>query len=149
MAKKSPRVTVYDSRIAAAFQPGGTLFQNMRRVGKDNYDAAVHYAPKRTGLMAKTIRFSVTPSGKYHARYTVRPTVDYAIFSLAGTTGPITAKGGRLLWVRPRPYSRFMWRAEYASIAHGRTPLFWVNGQKQNDWLGLSLHYTLTKHRLL
>jgi hypothetical protein len=144
----NPRVVVRYDRIAKAFHPTGTLYEKMRSIGVVNYDAAVHYAPKRTGRMAKSIIFEIHPLQVFHAEYVIGPTVNYAIFSLNGTRGPITAKGGKLLWVRPRPYSYFIWRPEFASIAQGRTPMFWVNGQKQNDWLGKSLAFTLRRFGL-
>jgi hypothetical protein len=131
------RVTVYDTRIEAAFWPGGTLFQNVRRIGNKNLQFARSLAPGRTGALRASLYCAVTPSGKYHARYSVGSKLDYAIYTIAGTTGPIVAKGGSLLWIRPAPYSWFAYNR--TSGFGGRTPMFHVRGQQGRDWLGRSM----------
>ena len=152
---QTPRVTIYDQRIQRAFLPGGSLFQNVRRVGNTNLKYAREEAPKRTGKMAAALKMSVTPSGKLHARYTVNTNIDYAIWTLRGTkdVAPIRAtnKSGinptGFLWVRPRPHSWYAWNREPGS--GGRTPRAFVDGQDKNDWLKKSVILTFHHHRLL
>jgi len=140
------RVIVYDERIAAAFLPGGSIAENVSRVGRVNKEAALHYVPVRTGATRASIYFRVYRSGKNHFSYVVGTKISYAIYPLAGTTGPIHANNGGLLWVRPHPYSHFPFRTQKGF--GGRTPVFSVSGQKQNDWLGRSLYVTLKSQGL-
>ena len=139
------RVIVYDERIAAAFLPGGSIAENVSRVGRTNKDAALHFVPRRTGATAASIYFRVYPSGKNHFSYVVGTKISYAIYPLGGTDGPIYANTG-LLWIRPAPYSYFPFRTQKGF--GGRTPMFSVSGQKQNDWLGRSLFVTMKKYGL-
>jgi hypothetical protein len=140
------RKTVYDTRIAEAFWPGGTLFENMRRVGNANKANAILKAPKRTGHMASTIGLSVTPSGKYHARYTVSVGTDYAKFVIGGTTGPIRPKNGKYLLMRTAPHSRLLWNQKRKD---GRWPFKSVAGQKANDFLEDALQQTLYEQGII
>lgn len=144
---KTPRITVYESRIERAFLPGGTVYGNVRRVGKDHERFAKNLAPKRTGQMAQNIRMAITPFGKYQFRYTVNTRTDYAIYTLKGTTGPIFPSNSKLLWVRPKPYSWYSWNRTKGW--GGRTPRISVDGQTGDDWLKKSLYLTFKKHRLL
>lgn len=140
------RVIVYDERIAAAFLPGGSIAENVSRIGRMNRDAALHFVPVRTGATKRSIYFKVYPSGKNHFSYVVGTKISYAIYPLGGTDGPIYANDGNLLWVRPRPYSYFPFNPTKGF--GGRTPMFWVRGQKQNDWLGRSLFVTMKANNL-
>lgn len=139
------RVIVYDERIRAAFLPGGSIAENVSRIGRTNKEAALHFVPVRTGALKASIYFKVYPSGPYHFSYVVGTKHPTAIYTLAGTTGPIYANKG-LLWVRPRPYSRFPFRTQKGW--GGRTPMFHVSGQDQNDWLGKSFFVTMRKYGL-
>jgi hypothetical protein len=139
------RVVVYQDRIQAAFEEGGSITDNVRRIGKLNFAAAQHYVPRRTGALAASIYFRVMPTTALRKGYVVGTTVDYAIFSLAGTTGPIRASGG-LLWMRPSPFSRLPFNR--MSGSGGRWPFLSVQGQAQNDWLGRSLFVTMKSQGL-
>jgi hypothetical protein len=139
------RVIVYDDRIRAAFLPGGSIAQNVTRIGRTNKDAAHHFVPVRTGALKASLYFAVYPSGPNHFSYVVGTKNPTAIYTLAGTHGPIYANTG-LLWIRPMPYSKFPFRP--GKGLGGRTPMFWVHGQKQNDWLGRSLFVTMKQYGL-
>jgi hypothetical protein len=139
------RITVYYNRISGYFRPGGDIWQQTRAMGNYNERAAKAFAPKRTGALAASIKNFVTPVGAYSCRYTVRAHVDYAGYVSLGTTGPIVANNGRLLWVRPRPYSWYPWRPQFAGVAHGRTPRFAVEGQAPNFYLNRALVVSLRK----
>jgi hypothetical protein len=145
------RVTVYYSRISGIFKPGGEIFGEMRKMGNYNALVAKKIAPKRTGNLAESIKIPVpvTPSGMYDCRYTVRARTPYALYVSLGTTGPITAKNGALLWVRPRPHPWYSWKPQFASVAHGRTPRFSVQGQAANSYLQRSLVITLKRARVI
>ena len=140
------RVVVYEERIQAAFEEGGSIADNVRRIGRLNFAAAQHYVPRRTGTLAASLYHRVMPATAFRKGYVVGTTLDYAIFSLAGTTGPITAKKGPLLWMRPSPFSRLPFNRTLDS--GGRWPFETVAGQAQNDWLGLSLHVTMKSQGL-
>ena len=140
------RVIVYSDRIQAAFNDGGSIDENVRRIGKFNFSAAQHYVPRRTGALAASLYFNVFPAGPFRKGYVVGTKVDYAIFSLAGTHTPITPKKGPFLWVRPAPFSRLAYNT--APNTGGRWPYQYVLGQKQNDWLGRSLFVTMKQHGL-
>lgn len=145
MAKaKVSRIIVYKNEIDRAFLPGGSVYKNMRRIGLFNEAVAKSIAPKRTGNMAAQIKLHVLPHRRYQFFYVVRSPAPYTEYVLGGTTGPIYANGGKLLWVRPKPYSNFIWKKQFASM-HGRTPMFWVRGQKANNFLGRSLDFTMDK----
>jgi hypothetical protein len=140
------RVTVYEDRIQAAFEEGGSITDNIRRIGKLNFAAAQHYVPRRTGFLAKSLYLRIMPTTALRKGYVVGTTVDYAIFSLAGTTGPILPKKGPVLWMRPSPFSRLAFSR--IPDAAGRWPFESVAGQAQNDWLGRSLFVTMKSQGL-
>jgi len=140
------RVIVYSDRIQAAFDDGGSIDGNVRRIGKFNFSAAQHYVPVRTGALNASLYFDVFPAGPFRKGYVVGARADHAIFSLAGTTGPIRAKGGGQLWMRPSPFSRLAFNIRPGT--GGRWPFDSVAGQKQNDWLGRSLFVTMKQHGL-
>lgn len=145
MAKATvSKVTVYKNEIDRAFLPGGTVYQNMRRIGAFNEAVAKKIAPKRTGAMAEQINLAIMPHRRYEFMYAVRSPASYSEYVLGGTDGPIYANNGGLLWIRPKPYSNFNWRRRYASMK-GRTPMFWVHGQTANNFLGRSLDFTMQK----
>ena len=56
------RVIVYEDRIQAAFEHGGSIEDNVRRIGRVNFTAAKHYVPRRTGTLAASIYFRVMPT---------------------------------------------------------------------------------------
>ena len=140
------RVIVYSDRIQAAFDDGGSIDGNVRRIGKFNFSAAQHYVPVRTGALKASLYFNVFPAGPFRKGYVVGTHVDYAIFSLAGTTGPITPKKNAKLWMRPSPFSRLSFNTRKGT--GGRWPFDTVAGQRQNDWLGRSLFVTMKQHGL-
>lgn len=142
------RVVVYEERIQAAFEEGGSIADNIRRIGKLNFAAAKHYVPRRTGTLAASLYHRVMPATAFRKGYVVGTKLDYAFYSLAGTLdkAPITPKNGPLLWMRPSPFSRLAFNR--APDTGGRWPFESVAGQAQNDWLGLSLHVTMKSQGL-
>ena len=55
------RVTVYDSRIAEMCFPGGDVYRYTRKKTTEVKALAIIYAPKDTGVLAGSMRSSVTP----------------------------------------------------------------------------------------
>ena len=141
------RVDVYDARIAAAFQPGGMVYGQMRTMSRQNQSLAKAKAPARTGAMRDSIDSDVRPSGLFRAAYRVGVGVDYAPFVLGGTTGPITPKRGALLWMRPAPHSHLPVNPRPGT--HGRWPFKSVRGQAANDFLIDSVRTTFVLRGLL
>ena len=141
------RVQVYDSRIAAAFQPGGMVFGQMRSMSRQNRALAKAKAPARTGRMRDSIDSDVLPSRPFRTTYRVGVGADYAPFVLGGTTGPITPKRGARLWMRPTPHSHLPINPRPGT--HGRWPFKSVRGQAANDFLNESLHDTFVLRGLL
>lgn len=132
------RTTVYQSEIEEAFWPGGSVYENMRRIAFYNVGVAQRHAPVRTGNLQRSIFYVLTPYGKTQTRYTIGTDVPYASYTLEGTTGPIFPNKSVFLWVRPAPYSRYT----------QRFPRMSVRGQKGNDWLGESVRETFYEQGL-
>ncbi|MCP2636766.1 HK97 gp10 family phage protein [Microbacterium sp. HD4P20] len=140
-------VQVYDSRIAAAFQPGGMVFGEMRSMSRQNRTIAKANAPVRTGRVRDSIESDVQPSGVFSTTYRVGVGEDYAPFVLGGTSGPITAKRGPRLMMRPAPYSHLPVNPSPGS--GGRWPFKSVRGQAANDFLTESLRATFALRGLV
>lgn len=126
VAIRGTRVTVYEDEIDAAFRTArGSVYQNMRWAAFGHVTLAQKFAPKRTNRLQKSIGYTITPAGRYQFRYHLTVGADYAIYTLAGTTGPIFPNKSVFLWVRPKPYSYY---TRY-------TPRMSVSGQTGHDWL--------------
>lgn len=129
VAISGTRVTVYENEIDAAFRSSrGSVYQNMRWAAFGHVTLAQRIAPKRTGNMQRSIGYTITPAGKYEFRYHLTVGASYAIYTLAGTTGPIFPNKSVFLWVRPKPHSYY---TRY-------TPRMQVAGQTGHDWLQAS-----------
>lgn len=131
------RTTVHSSRIAAAFLPGGMVWDNMRRLQAENVAEARLGAPKRTMALARSISGVLTPSGRFEARYTVFADAEHAKWVIRGTRPYImsTRRFGNMV-VRPAPSSYYT-RPTLRKV---------VQGQKANDFLGRSMRRVLRRH---
>lgn len=134
------KVTVYESRIAAAFGRTGMVYGQVGKLARQNYNIARHLAPFQTGRMKASIGWDVQRVNQYSTKYNIYVNVDYAKFVLGGTTGPITPKKGKFLWVQPFPRSRLNWNRRTKS---GRWPFKSVAGQDANNFLEDSMDDTL------
>lgn len=135
----TPRVTVYQSAIQEAFWPGGTVYENMRRISFENIAHAQRRAPVRTGALQAGMYRVITPFGKYQTRYTIGTTADYAIYTIEGTVGPIYPSTSKVLWVRPSPHSWY----------RRRTARISVEGQVGHNWLEQSVQDTFYDNALI
>lgn len=132
------RTTVYQTAIQEAFWPGGSVYDNMRRISFFNLGEAQNKVPVRTGNLQRSLYRVITPFGKYQMRYTIATEVDYAPYTIEGTTGPIYPTKSLFLWVRPAPYSYY----------RTRTPRMMVRGQVGSDWLMDSVRSTFYEQGL-
>jgi hypothetical protein len=135
------RVTVFEQNISNAFWPGGTIYENTRRIGKYNEALAYGMCPVRSGDMLNSMEFFILPRGRYSHFYTISVDVPYANYVIDGTTGPIRAKAGKYLWMRPMPHSRLPFNITPGS--RGRWPFKSVSGQDANPFLQRSLRQTM------
>lgn len=131
------RTTVHSARIAAAFLPGGMVWDNMRRLQATNVALARLDAPVRTSALKRSIGGVLTPAGRFHARYTVFADAKHAKFVIGGTRAYImsTRRFGNMV-VRPAPSSYYT-RPTLRKV---------VRGQKANDFLTRSMRRTLRMH---
>lgn len=142
------RVTVYDTRIAAAFLPGGQVWRNMQRVAATGTAYARAGAPKRSLELMRSISNTVTPRGRNRAQATLVADAPHARFVVNGTTGPIRARGGTLN-VRLAPHSYYSrptpgveWRGR-PGVLRGQ-----VRGQAANDFMYRALRRAMHTHGL-
>lgn len=120
------KVTVYETTIALAFQPGGMIYRETNSLRRDNDLWAAVKAPVRTGRLRSSIGSEMTASRRFHCGYDVYANADYAPFVLGGTTGPIRSSRPRgAMLVRPVPHSWF----PLPTLRHQ------VRGQSANNFL--------------
>lgn len=82
------KVTVFDSRISALFDPGYPANNFARDVNRETLRLADLYVPKRSNeLRAGHRNFGVLKAGRYQARGTVGNVTPYAPFVHEGTIG--------------------------------------------------------------
>jgi hypothetical protein len=142
------RVTVYEETISAAFWPGGSIYANTRRIGKENRRIAASICPIRTGELLNSMSDTyVLPRGRFSHFYSFSVDTPYAEFVLQGTTGPIRPNSGKYMWMRPMPYSHMPFNTKPGT--GGRWPFETVRGQKANDFMAESLRLTLYEQGLI
>lgn len=119
------RVTIYDTAVDSLFFVGGDVWRFMSLLGTEHLNAAIAFAPARTGHL-KASHYPVpimTPNGRRGWRYTIRNDADYSQYVHEGTVGPIMAHGSYLSvpMVRGSKWPRFKARS--------------VAGQLANPWI--------------
>lgn len=123
------RFDLYPSRINAHFVgPTGTVAEHANRVGREAEIRAKILAPRRTGELARSVKWGPFPQGPYMYAISLGAYVHYAPFVSGGTHSPITPWGGH--WLR-LPASR---------MASGRFIYRqYVRGQRPNDFLARAM----------
>lgn len=138
-------ITVYDSQISRDFMPGGQIWARMEEAKNINLAAAAAFCPFRTGDLLNSLRGHVLPEGKYITRYHIIADAEHVWYVILGTldVAPIFPKNNEFLWMRPLPYSHMPFNTLKGT--GGRWPFKSVGGQKQNDFLGRSLRFTMKR----
>ncbi len=128
------RVTIYDTQVDKLFQPGGNVWHTMGLIGMEHLNAAIMFAPRRSGHLAAS-HYPVailTPYQKRGVRYTIRNDADYALYVHGGTVGPIHGWEG-IGWMTVPPYRG----------APFKVPMLEVSGQDANPWIQRAADYAL------
>lgn len=135
MARTTTRFRVYTAAIQSDFELGGAVQINASRVADSQVRAAKILAPKRTGLLERSIKR--VPSGaasRYGYTVTVVAYAPYALFVEEGTTTPITPFYGQYLSI---PRSR-------GSLQRIRVQ--YVRGQRAQHYLSRGGEVGLAQH---
>lgn len=125
MARPITVVTVYDSKVAAEFLPGGRVNSYVRKTNVAIISIARATAPGRTGeLKAKHRNRGALKRGRFSIAGIVENYADYALWVHDGTKTPILPKHGKFL--------------KLPNVGTGRGSFIFVRsvrGQRANPWL--------------
>lgn len=94
---------VHENAVMAYMRPGGEVYDELDKIGRNISKYGKAFAPKRTGDLARNIRANRPKTeGPYKGSVLVYNNIRYARYVHEGTTGPIRAKSGKAMRFRTK-----------------------------------------------
>lgn len=139
-------VKVYPVAIQSMFVPGGQVHAFGRQLRRDVMFATRRAAPKRSGVLRRSIRADRVGTNQYGVRVNVKAWAPHAKWVNDGTTGPIFPSSSRALVLYAFPPLRTGIPGRYQRFqgAHKES----VDGQRGQHFMAKGMTAGLAKNRL-